>query len=260
MTLAADGVSRARNASFPANYLPYVSRMELTFPGQQVSSLNQPGMVLEDTLISRSGDAVGQAVALDKQLKAHGIISPNTGLGDGKLTSDTGQLVRDWQNQYATVNTPLSQGCTGFVGKQKMTFDDLTISCQTPFATLMLSSLDNEPLATASKLFLIAIARADNMDNQLQFGTLKTTPQSTQRGEYMTFDDVIHKGPVRIEPVMADITLKAESLVLTPLNPDMSANHQAQQVFKSHDGLTTLQIGKQGVSAWYLVQRISKQK
>ncbi|HAI13127.1 MAG TPA: hypothetical protein DCM28_15575 [Phycisphaerales bacterium] len=260
MTLAADGVERARNASFPANYLPYVSRMELTFPGQQVSSLEQPGLVLKDTLASRSRDAVAQAVDLDKQLKAHGIIPPNTGLADGRLTSDTGQLVRDWQNQYATVNTPLSQGCTGFVGKQKLTFDDLTISCQTPFATLMLSSLDNEPLSTAKRMFLIAIARADNADNQLQFGTLKTTPQSTQRGEYMTFDDVMHQGPVRIEPVMADITLKAEGLMLTPLKSDMTANHQAKQVFASHDGLTTLQIGKQGVSAWYLVQRISTQK
>lgn len=261
MTLAADGVSRARNASYPANYLPYVSRMELAFPGQQVSSLGQLGLVLEDSLASRSQDAAQQAVTLDRQLKAQGVIPPNTGIAQNKLISDTGQLVRDWGNQYMTINTPLSQGCTGFVGQQELKLDDLTITCQTSFATLMLSSLDNQPLATADRMFLIAIARADNTDNQLRFASLKTTPQDTKRGVYMSFDDVMHKGPVRIEPVHAGLTLKADGLTLTPLKQDMTADHQAKQFFiKSHDGLTTMQIGKQGVSAWYLVQRISKHK
>ncbi|HWL51637.1 MAG TPA: hypothetical protein VNQ90_04335 [Chthoniobacteraceae bacterium] len=250
-----------RDGTFPANYLPFVSRYELTFPGDRPA--HPPTLVVPNRGTGTRDNNQELAASLDLTLKEHGLLALDRGLQDGKLISDTGELVRDWKHELFLVNTPKSQGFTGFPrGGEPLVFDDVKIESRSPFATLQLSSLDEQPLARAEKIFLLAVARADNRDSRWTFSQSQPMPMGGTRGEDMLFVHDARRshapaGPVLIEPVAATLTLKGERFRLTPLGPDMTPiASQAKEFRTAGEGQTAVEIGGGDFSIWYLLERL----
>lgn len=245
---------RRPGGAFPNNYLPFVTGQDMVLPDHTAPVVARPGWVIRDKGDGTVDDGMKRTRELDAKLKAQGVIPPQAGLGDGSLTSDTLQIVRDWKQQFTKIDTPRSQALTGFIGSRQIDLSDVTMLCQTPFATIQVSSLDDHPLARSQRILLIAIARADNQNSEMTFSMSRSTPQGGFRGLNMKYRNFT-KGPVLIEPVEASLLFNGSSVRLTPLKSDMVPDETLARIFTSVNGRVRIEIGKQGISAWYLVER-----
>jgi len=76
------------------------------------------------------------------------------------LTSDTGELKRDWQQGVFTINTPRSQGAVGWLGEAgAIELADCAIQVKNPKGAVILSSLDGKPLRESDRILVSAVAR-----------------------------------------------------------------------------------------------------
>ena len=251
-----------RNAMFPFNYLTYVSRVESCYgnPASNAAMLissekpmsrnDKPFMQYSkaDNLLNK--DAL--AAELDKYLKNNGIIEENTGLRDGRLVSDTGELVRDWKKGLILVNTARTQGLTGFPGSEEINFKDISIKSSNLFATITASSLDGLDLAKCSKIFLTTVGRAENNKDKITYRSIVKQASGAKHGERMSVEKG-KGGKVLTEIVNAEIKIKASSVKITALAPDMSAAAPAKE-FKAANGVVTVVTGEGTPSIWYLME------
>ena len=156
------------------------------------------------------------AQELDESLKKQGLLAPDRGIQGDSLVSDTGEVIRDFGKGLLIVNTPRTQGFTGFP-KGELTFRDISVTSRTMFTTILVSSLDGAGLDTAKKMLLTVIARAENDKDNMQYASFVKAPNGMIRGEYLT---VAHPQPglgtVRVEPT--DATVR-------PLRPAASCCH-----------------------------------
>ena len=81
------------------------------------------------------------------------------------IVSDTGQL--RWYTSppadgLVTVDTPRSQALIGFVKEQNKSVTNLSAEVSNRFCTILLSSLDDRPIATSAKLLLVAGGPVEN--------------------------------------------------------------------------------------------------
>ena len=108
-------------------------------------------------------------------------------------TPDT-QISRDWRRGILTINSPRSQAASGWIGGEPVQLAELAIASQTPAATIALTSLDNRPLASSTRILLTTVAQAVAPGDAL---------------------------PFRAEPVVARIRLRTSiaSLSVVPLMP-----------------------------------------
>ncbi len=95
-----------------------------------------------------------------------------------KFVSDNGQLWRDLKLEIGAVDTPRTKAVYGQLGKGRnkasntrpdirgIDLDGLTISCNTDFAVIALSSLTDDPLEKSTNILLSAIGRARNTGAQ----------------------------------------------------------------------------------------------
>lgn len=83
------------------------------------------------------------------------------GVGETSITSDTGQLKRDWIDGVYTINTPRTQAVMGWMRGREHKLGDITIRVSTPKATVSVTSLDGLPLATSKQMLLTATAQAN---------------------------------------------------------------------------------------------------
>jgi hypothetical protein len=82
------------------------------------------------------------------------------GVGETSITSDTGQLTRDWADGLYTINTPRTQAAMGWMKGREYKLADVTFRITTPKATVAVTSLDGEPIATSKQMLLTATAQA----------------------------------------------------------------------------------------------------
>jgi hypothetical protein len=81
------------------------------------------------------------------------------------IRSDTGELA--WYHSAAesgmvTVDAPRTQAIIGFVRAHKPLLTNLAANVDNTFCTIQLSSLDRQPISSASRLLLIAGGRVEN--------------------------------------------------------------------------------------------------
>ncbi|HSV72457.1 MAG TPA: hypothetical protein VLH79_01710 [Chthonomonadales bacterium] len=110
------------------------------------------------------------------------------------VTSDTGELRRNWMRGIFTVNTPRSQMALGWIGGARLATADATFAIRSPKAGVALSSLDGLPLRRSRRILVSTAARLAG-----------------------------HR-PIRTEPVAGVVDLRSEAtgLALTPLRADGS--------------------------------------
>ena len=117
---------------------------------------------------------------------------PTTDILEEYKTAD-GQI--DWTiGGKFVLNTPRTQAVVGFARSQTVAMQDVTIIMQNPFAQVIVTSLSNDPLATAPRMLICATARAENTNEQFR---------PFRRG-------LVKLGttPILLEPVSATITIK----------------------------------------------------
>lgn len=89
----------------------------------------------------------------------HGIdLSPYIDREARRIRSMTGELMWDYGLGIATVNTPTSQGATGVLNAlQEISLDDVIIRSDNSFGTVIVVSLDGEPIASTRRLLIQAM-------------------------------------------------------------------------------------------------------
>ncbi|WDY60201.1 cellulase family glycosylhydrolase [Pseudomonas sp. PSKL.D1] len=84
-----------------------------------------------------------------------------------EAVSDTGELRRNWQQGIYTINTPLTQAASGWLGGRSTEVGDIRIDLKTPYASVAVQSLDAKPLNQSRSLLISlgtrAVPRPDDM-------------------------------------------------------------------------------------------------
>lgn len=75
------------------------------------------------------------------------------------VVSDTGELRRDFRKGIHTIDTPRSQVASGWIGGERIELGDVVVEVQTPKATVAVSSLDGQPIASSKRLLVTAVAQ-----------------------------------------------------------------------------------------------------
>ncbi len=156
------------------------------------------------------------------------------------VVSDTGQIRRHVDEGVLLIDTPRTQVATGFVHRLPDMDDrltDLRIESATRFATIGLISLDDRPVPESTRLLLVAVANARNADTKCGGGRL----------------EVMGKGPVLAEPVIANLTLRsshAARLEVRALDP-LTGQRREQVDGRVRTGALAFSIGKQYQTVYY---------
>lgn len=89
-----------------------------------------------------------------------------------ELSSDTGELRRDWGRGVFTIATPQTQAALGRIGGRSFELPDVRIAMDTGQASVAVQSLDGRPIRASHRL-LVSVATASR-------------PASAQRGPFFT--------------------------------------------------------------------------
>ncbi|HJW27330.1 MAG TPA: cellulase family glycosylhydrolase [Rhodocyclaceae bacterium] len=101
--------------------------------------------------------------------------------GATAVTSDTGELQRDWGQGIYTINTPRTQAAMGWLGDKNIRLPDVAISVTTPSATVAVQALDGQPISTSRNLMVSLGARAVPVNNQMPYYAEPVTGRVTVR-------------------------------------------------------------------------------
>lgn len=159
-----------------------------------------------------------------------------------EFRSDTGELYRNLNLRYATLNTPRTKAAYGFIGKAgEIALGGLKIRSLTDFGVIALSSLSDAPLEMANNILLSAIGRADNTGAEYN-------PEHTLQYK-------LGHGPILAEVIEADIQLDTQvsGLKIWAINPAGSIIGQVPETLK--DGVLRFTLGGPFPSIYYLIQK-----
>lgn len=251
--------SRMRQGGFPWNYLTWVSRVEGVFGQADGRAQFTVGPKGPRSLPFGAGDwqkpPEEQARGLDAALKQTGLLAPGQGLQGMRLISDTGEMVRDWQQGLLVIDTPRTQAVSGFPAED-VNLRDVTVRLRTPFATIVLQSLDHAPVAAARKLLLTAVARVENDCDAIAYQRAARTPNGSVRGEGLTVTPggkPGRGGDARLEPVEATLSIAGGPVTVTPIAANGSAQGPAISC-AAPEGRAEVRLGN-APAIWYLLER-----
>ncbi len=184
----------------------------------------------------------GQQIAADRVIASDA--PPPTGDAGEDIRSDTGELCRDPKRKLGWIDTPCTKAAYGMLGRLKdgLALTGLKLRVKTPFATIALSSLDGEPLASSANILLTAVGRADN--------------SGARYNEDHTERFCVGDAPVLIEVIEAEIELTTgqPALRVFAIDPDgFLTDHATAEVGSN---LARFAIGGKYPSMYYLIQRV----
>ncbi len=79
------------------------------------------------------------------------------------IKSNTGELLWDYGNGLVLINSPYAQGVTGFLSKEKViNLKDITIRTDMEYGTVIVVSLDNQPICDANKILVQVMTEETN--------------------------------------------------------------------------------------------------
>ncbi|MNG72667.1 hypothetical protein D3C79_310960 [compost metagenome] len=140
--------------------------------------------------------------------------------------SDTGEIRRNWQQGFYIIDTALTQAATGWLGGQSLELADITLKLKTPYASVVVQSLDAKPFSQSRSLLVSVGTRA--------------IPRP---------DDKI---PFHVEPLEGTLTIKAPAGLKL-----FSRNAQAQEKqlpVTYQDGRYSITFDGQQMSNWLFLK------
>jgi len=147
------------------------------------------------------------------------------------VESDTGELRRDWEKGLFTINTPKTQAAVGWLKKAgPISLNDVSFKIDSPKAAVIVTSLDNKPIARSQKMLITALGR-------------------------------IHKQNVNwwqeavSEPIAGKFKLRnsGNKMTLVPLNGDGTEQAGIVQT-KSKSGFFTVTLPTDKKTHWFLLK------
>ncbi len=155
------------------------------------------------------------------------------------LRSDTEELA--WNaRRVVTIDTPRTQALVGFVDDASARTTHLSANVNNPFCTVMLTSLDGEPIESSRRLLLLTTSRCAN--SQMEW--------DDARKSVLAFGS----GPTCIEPVAGTVTLcalKASALHVQPLTAVGSPGVESFPA-NCQGNVCEMNLSKAGTT-WYVV-------
>jgi hypothetical protein len=76
-----------------------------------------------------------------------------------RITSNTGQLVWDYGNEWIELRSDRTQGVVGFAGGESFDLGGVKVTVETGFVSLLFTSLDGRPIETSENVLITALAR-----------------------------------------------------------------------------------------------------
>jgi hypothetical protein len=165
---------------------------------------------------------------------------PKAALPD-PIFSDTRQLAwyRSPQSGMVTVDTPRTQSLIGFVRSNEKSVSNLAAHIDNNFCTILLSSLDEKPIAQSSRLLLVAGSRIENSGQQWNTAGTDVTDWGS--------------APTLVEQVKGTLTLRgivgARAIYLQPIDGAGQALGATIRATKAGDDWQ-LSLGEP-VTTWY---------
>ena len=148
--------------------------------------------------------------------------------GQAFVRSDTGELLRNWKYGIQTIDTPKTQAVSGWIEGKTLKTHDVSFLFNNKKATVAVSSLDSQPLASSRFIMITAMARA----------------VSSPGGRM----------PMLSEPVTGSISLqtKIKSLQLLALRSDGRVIDRSEPL-RNHETLT-IQLPTDHGTHWYVLK------
>ena len=163
----------------------------------------------------------------------------------GPILSDTGQLA--WYHSpqksgLVTVDTPRTQALIGFIRSNRKSVSHLAAEVENEFCTIQLSSLDDRPIAQASRLLLVAGGRVRNKDQQWNSAGTAVT----NWGDSPTFIEQV-KGTILLRGIQGAHTVQLQPIdgAGQPVGPSVKAKYA--------DDRWSIPVGETATT-WYLIQ------
>lgn len=158
----------------------------------------------------------------------------------GERARKSSQTTWDPLHGRLVLDTPHTQGQAGWVGRKTVKFDALAIEVDNAYAVVMASSLGPEPLASARRILVTAVARAEPTD-LLYVDRWKREVASPGRG------------PILVEPVRATVTIRRKAKVrVFALHADGSRG-ESVPTRETADGQSFSTENRAGVLHWEVV-------
>lgn len=166
------------------------------------------------------------------------------------IRSDTGEMWRDLKRSIGVIDSPRTKIAYGFLGRFQgedtrrrdtpsmlVELNDMVVDCQTDFATIALSSLNDDPINESEHMLLSTIGRARNSGAQFD-------------GEKMI--DVGH-APIMSEVITADISIrtKHDNMTVWAVNSDGYYVGKVPTDYK--DGWLTIHCGNHFPAQYFII-------
>lgn len=90
---------------------------------------------------------------------------------DPEVSSDSGELRRNWKKGIFTIDTQNTQAAMGMLGDERITLSDVLIDIKTRNATVAVQSLDGRPIGESSNLMISLGAQSVPVGKSLPFHT-----------------------------------------------------------------------------------------
>ncbi|MCX7847644.1 MAG: hypothetical protein N2595_06425 [bacterium] len=165
-----------------------------------------------------------------------------------EVTSDTGELWRDWRLGVGSINTPRTQAVYGYLGglTQLLRTANCAFTISTRFATVVVSSLTGEPLSNSLRWIVIAAARAENYGQAANRGMTRITQGGT--------------APVMCEPVEGVIEVRNMAVggTMYPIRVDGSRGAGVQLVVSN--STVIIPLNRRHRTLFYEVELIPEPK
>lgn len=164
------------------------------------------------------------------------------------IMSDTGEVWRDTARQVGAVDTPRTKIVYGMLNKEtkalagapyEMKLNGLKVVCNTDFAVVGLSSLNDNPLNKSDNILLCTVGRASNTDTWFD-------------GEKLVKPGHL---PIQIEVIDAEIELDTDVENLRVWSVTDDGFYGARIPVEHLDGKIRFHVGPQWPSQYYLIMK-----
>ncbi len=156
------------------------------------------------------------------------------------VTSDTGELYRNYKKNYGKVDTDMTKCAFGFLGKNgEIELKGMKVKCDTDFAVIAMSSLTDAAIDSSDNILLTAVGRARNTDAKFIKDTMTD----------------IGKPPILIENIEAEIEIDTvyTDLVVWAVSAEGYYIGTVPTAFEN--GKMKIKIGDVSQSMYYLITR-----
>ena len=163
--------------------------------------------------------------------------------------SDTGEMWRDLSRQVGAIDTPRTKVVYGMLAKDvkagntnkpyEMKLNGVTVSCNTDFAVVGMSSLNDKPITHSDNILLCTVGRASNTDAWFD-------------GEKM-----VNYGhlPIQMEVIDAEIEIETEVPDLRVWSITTDGFYGGQVPVEYLDGKIRFHVGPHWPSEYYLIMQ-----